>query len=324
MHGDLWLVGGGDPLLATGDYAAVFRRQPQVYTPLEELARRVRAAGVTTVTGGVRGDETRYDAQRYLPTWKAGYLTDNEIGPMSALTVNDGFAAFRPRRVHADRPAAHAAAVFTELLKAQGVAVAGPPGEGRAPSGRALATIDSLPVRDVVAQMLRESDNMTSELLVKEVAAHAGKPATTAAGVEEVEVELAGLRLPTAGVDMIDGSGLDRSNRATCEVIQAVLREDGPTGPLANGLPVANRSGTLQDRFVGSPAAGRVRAKTGSLDEVSGFSGFAEGRQGALTFSLLLNGLAQDRMGPVTWERVAAALVAYPDAPEPAEIGPRR
>ena len=323
VHGDLWLVGGGDPLLATGDYVAVFRRQPQVHTPLEELARRVRAAGVTTVTGSVRGDESRYDTERYLPTWKAGYLTDNEIGPMSALTVNDGFAAFRPRRVRADRPATHAAAVFTQLLRSQGVTVTGEPAEGRVPASvKQVATIDSLPVRDLVAQMLRESDNMTSELLVKEVARHAGRPASTGEGLEEVEIELAGERLPTAGVELHDGSGLDRANRATCAAVQAVLRDDGPTGPLAVGLPIANRSGTLLDRFVGSPAAGKVRAKTGSLDEVSAFSGFAEGRQGTLTFSLLLNGLTRDAMGPITWERVAAALVAYPDAPDPADLAP--
>ncbi|HEX9968497.1 MAG TPA: D-alanyl-D-alanine carboxypeptidase, partial [Acidimicrobiales bacterium] len=71
VDGDLWLVGGGDPLLSTTPYASSFRNQPQVFTPLEALADRIKEAGVTTVNGAVRGDESRYDRQRYLPTWKA-------------------------------------------------------------------------------------------------------------------------------------------------------------------------------------------------------------------------------------------------------------
>jgi D-alanyl-D-alanine carboxypeptidase/D-alanyl-D-alanine-endopeptidase (penicillin-binding protein 4) len=34
VEGPLWLVGGGDPLLGTADYAASFPNQPQVRTPL--------------------------------------------------------------------------------------------------------------------------------------------------------------------------------------------------------------------------------------------------------------------------------------------------
>lgn len=322
--GDLFLVGGGDPLLATGDYVATFDRQPQAYTPLEELARRVRAAGVTTV-GRVVGDESRYDTQRYIPTWKRGYIADNEAGPQSALTVNDGFAAFEPKRIPADRPATHAAEVFTTLLRNAGVTVVGVPGEGAAPAGLpTIATLESLPVSEIVAEMLRESDNLTAELLVKELGRDAGAPVgTTAAGLAVITGELRELRLPTEPVRLVDGSGLDRLDRATCDAIHTLLADAGPRSPIARALPVANRSGTLQKRFAGNPAAGKLRAKTGSLDGVSALSGFAEADGGTLSFSMLLNGLPRDALGPVTWERVGAALVRYPDAPPRAELAPR-
>lgn len=321
--GDLWLVGGGDPLLATGDYIASMHRPLAHWTPLEELARRVKDAGVTVVTGSVRGDETRYDTQRFVPTWKPGYLTDNEIGPMSALTVNDGFSAFEPKKIRAAQPATHAAEVFTTLLRARGVTVVGVPGEGKAPAdARRVASVASLPVRDLVGEMLQESDNLTAELLLKEVAHHAGEPGSTSAGVAVARGELSDLGVPVNGVTMVDGSGLDRGNRATCATIDALLHTTRTGGPIAAGLPVAGETGTLEKRFTDSAAAAKVRAKTGSLDGVSALSGFADARAGRLTFSLLLNGLPRDALGPQTWVRVAEALVAYPDAPPIVELGP--
>jgi D-alanyl-D-alanine carboxypeptidase/D-alanyl-D-alanine-endopeptidase (penicillin-binding protein 4) len=321
--GDLWLVGGGDPLLSTGDYIASMRRPLARWTPLEELAKRVKDAGITVVSGSVRGDETRYDTQRIVPTWKAGYLTDNEIGPMSALTVNDGFSAFTPKKIRAAQPATHAAEVFTTLLRNQGVTVVGVPGEGKAPAGaRRVAAVPSLPVRDLVGEMLRESDNLTAELLLKEVAHHAGQQGSTAAGVAVARDELASIGVPVGGVTWVDGSGLDRGNRATCATIDALLHTTRTAGAIADGLPVAGQSGTLEKRFTDSPAAAKVRAKTGSLDGVSALSGFAESRSGRLTFSLLLNGLPRDALGPQTWVRVAEALVAYPDAPPVTELAP--
>ncbi len=70
----LWLVGGGDPVLATGDYASFLQSQPKskgdVTTSLESLADAIVAKGVQAIPGGVVGDDSRYDEQRYLPTWK--------------------------------------------------------------------------------------------------------------------------------------------------------------------------------------------------------------------------------------------------------------
>ena len=324
VAGDLWLVGGGDPLLGTGDYAATFERQPQVFTPLEELARRVKAAGVNQIQGRVVGDETRYDTQRYLPTWKPGYIADNEIGPESALTVNDNFSQWRPRHVPAAHPATNAAEVFTNLLRANGVTVVGVPGEGAVRAGTpVVASIESPPMTEITAQMVRESDNLTAELLTKELAHKAGHQGATATGVGVARSTLQKLGLSLTGLTAVDGSGLDRSNRATCNLLIAALEDAGDTSPLARGLAVANRTGTLTKRFVGNPAAGKLRAKTGSLDGVAALSGFADTRGGTLTFSLVVNGLPRDALGPQLWERVGALLVGWPDAPDPTELGPR-
>ena len=70
----LWLVGAGDPGLSTADYQAQLADNPQskdtVTTSLAALADSIVAAGVRRIPGGIDGDDSRYDGQRYPPTWK--------------------------------------------------------------------------------------------------------------------------------------------------------------------------------------------------------------------------------------------------------------
>ena len=323
VEGNLWLVGGGDPLLATADYAASFPHQPQLRTAMEGLADAVVAGGVRQVRGAVIGDETRYDSQRYVATWKPSYVTSGQVGPVSALSVNDGFMAIR--HTPAPEPDVQAAAVLTALLRARGVLVGGHPGQGTAPVGAAVvARVASPPMHEVVGQMLRESDNNTAELLVKELGVRFAQQGSTRAGLRVMRDALAAAGLPAQDLMAVDGSGLDRSDRVSCRLLTAVLERSGPSSPLAAGFPVAARDGTLSRRFHGNPAAGRLRAKTGSLEGVAGLAGYIDvpGGGGPLAFALLANDLPGEAAGRSLQEQVGALLARYPEAPPPAVLGP--
>jgi len=328
VTGDLWLVGGGDPLLATADFAAVagYRNQPRLATSMEALADRVVAAGVRNVGGRIVGDESRYDTQRYLPSWSPTYASLGEIGPQSALAVNEGFVQWQPRAVPAPAPATNGAAVLTTLLRARGVTVGGEAAEGPAPvapGASVVASIDSPPLGQVVGVMLAESDNMAAELLVKELGVRFGGAGTTAAGLKVLDEVLAPLGVGGGGVASVDGSGLDRSDRLTCDSLQVTLAHGGEGGELGANLPVAGRNGTLAKRFAGTPAAGKVRAKTGSLKGVSALSGWAGTADGrSLQFALIANELPNDASGTGLEDRVASALATWPQAPHPADIAP--
>ncbi len=322
VDGDLWLVGGGDPVLGTVEWSASFLRQPQLTTSFEELADRVVEAGVTEVRGRVVGDESRYDRTRYVPTWPERYMAEHQIGPLSALSVNDGFAEWEPEPVPFADPPSGAAGVLTELLRQRGVVVAGEPAAGTAPAAAtAVAGIDSPPVGELVGQMLRESDNGTAELLVKELGVRAGS-GTTAEGTGVVISSLGAMGLPTDGVRLRDGSGLDPANQVTCRLLHDLLAASDD-GPIDEGLPVAGASGTLTDRFVGTPVSGRLRAKTGSLRGVASLSGFANTQGGfQLTFSSIVNGVDRFQAGLPLHDALGSALVRYPDLPSLEEIGP--
>jgi D-alanyl-D-alanine carboxypeptidase/D-alanyl-D-alanine-endopeptidase (penicillin-binding protein 4) len=317
----VWLVGGGDPVLSTGDYAAFQQSQPKsagvVTTSLESLADAVVAKGVRSIPGGIVGDDSRYDQQRYVPTWKDTYRTDGEVGPLSALTVNDGFSSWSPsRKVPVDDPARNAAAELTDLLRARGVQV-GAPGTGAAPGNAAeIASISSPALRDVVHSMLVSSDNGTAEMLTKEIGVQVSKQGTTAAGVAAITAKLKELGVPLADGALKDGSGLDRGNRITCgNLVAALTLAQRPEfATLYDGLPVAGRNGTLIADFIGTPLEGNFRGKTGSLDGVTGLAGvFDLGRR--IQFAFLDNGEFTETQGRVIRDGIGEIVGRYPDSP---------
>jgi len=321
--GPLWLVGSGDPTLATPEYEVWLKDRPRYQlrqvTPLAALAEGLRAAGVRTVTGGIVGDDSRYDRARAVPGWKPSYLSEGEVGPLGALIVNDGFTVFnQPVAQRAADPAAHAAAELTRLAGGYGIAVAGPPASGTAPEKAVtVATVRSAPLSDIVAGMLRESDNTAAELLTRELGVVKAHDGSTAAGTKAVVGTLAAAGLPTAGVRLGDGSGLLTTNQVPCTALAATLRVADRTGApqLEPLLAVAGRSGTLAPRLVDTPLEGKLRAKTGSLDGVSGLAGFVDGRRD-LSFGFLANGPLTDPAGRLLQDKLAALLAAYP-GPQP-------
>lgn len=333
ITGDLTLVGGGDPLLATPAYVARYEHQPQIFTDLTVLAQGLVDAGVRRITGSVVGDERRYDRVRYVPGWPQRYIDQDVTGPLSALAVNDSYAAFpaapdAPGSVEpAADPAAHAAEVLTALLRAQGIEVAGPPRAGAAPEGSVeVAGVDSPPLTDVLAELLRESDNATAELLLKELGRSAGDP-STAGGRAVVGQVLAGAGLDLAGVATADGSGLAVENRVTCRLLVEVLDRAGTGDVLQRSLAVAGEAGTLTDRFVGTPLVGHLHAKTGSLTSVAALAGRVVDDDGSFTFAYLVNGAAGARVDEAdavaSQQALGEILLAWPRVPGPGVIGPQ-
>lgn len=322
----LWLVGGGDPILSTPTYQAYLAGQPltrdDVTTPLVQLADGLVGAGVRAVPGGIAGDDHLFDSDRSVPGWPSRYLADGNVGPLGALTVDDGLAA--PELEQTTDPAVNAAAQLSALLTARGVAV-GPPGRGSAPSGATtLASVRSPTLHDVVTSMLDSSDNNTAELLTRLLGTKVAIPGTTQAGTSVVAEQLRRLGVDTAGLHLVDGSGLSRDDRVTCTTLLQVL-ELAQARPelraIVDGLPVAAQRGTLVTRLRGTALAGRLRAKTGSLDGVTGLVGLLDVHD-PLQFSFVANGSFPESSGIALRERVAGVLATYPDAPSPSALVP--
>ncbi|HLB19802.1 MAG TPA: D-alanyl-D-alanine carboxypeptidase/D-alanyl-D-alanine-endopeptidase [Gaiellaceae bacterium] len=289
--GTLVLKGGGDPTLSRAD--------------LRVLAAQVKALGIRSVTGGVSGDESAYDARRVVAGWKPSFFIE-ESPPLSALVLDRA----RVGRVVTRTPALVAAAAFREALGKAGIAVAGPVRVAPASDwSEVLGTVSSPTLAAMLRFMDRESDNFTAEMLLKQLGLMELGRGTSAAGAAVVTQALTEAGVPMAAVRIVDGSGLSQLDRLTANALGSLLKiaqADPIVGPaLLASLPVAGVSGTLQHRLLEPPARGLVVAKTGTTDTASSLSGYVSGRY---AFAVVQNGhplsywwarRAQDRFAQV-------------------------
>ncbi len=333
IDGDVYLIGGGDPLLTADDFPVEDDTLPAFnVTSLDELADTMVAAGIERITGSVIGDGSRYDDEFAVDSWADG-IAGVDAGPYDALLVNDSRTLGRSSR-QAD-PNEAGARELVRLLGERGVSVGGGWSSGPAdPAAPEIGVVRSVPLEAIVAEMLTNSDNNTAEMLLKELGVADSNVGTRSAGLEAVDRTLRSWGVPMGGVEPVDGSGLSADNRLTCAALVAVLQRS-VGGPLQDGLAIAGRTGTLAGEFVGTTVEGRLVAKTGTLDNpptasdppaVKALAGYLPASSGEVVeFVFILNSpdITTDRKFEPLWIALAERLDSYPAGPDPADLGPR-
>ena len=335
IDGDVYLVGDGDPFLSTDDWMAQFDpTEGRTRTRLEDLADAIVQLGVTGITGSVIGDESLYDTERYVASWAPRLIDQKQSGPMSALTVNEGYIDWPDRfadsarfRTESADPALDAADVFSALLEERGVLIESGRSTGTSPAGTvALASIESPPLPELVTHINSYSSNIGAELLLKRLGLVGSGVGSTAAGVEVVRQSLTDLGLPMTDVVIEDGSGLSESNRVTCDLLADLLLEGQDDPAFSDSLAISGTRGSLIGKFDTADLAGEVEAKTGTLRGVRALSGYAgsDDEEVPVTFSYVINDpeiAVGDPQLPVQ-EALLEALVAYPEGPQLEELVP--
>ncbi len=279
LHGDIVLVGGGDPSLTkTGPHS------------VDALAAAVAQLGITKVEGHLLVDEGRFDTERHAPGVPPKWWED--IGSLSALAVDRNWDRLDPSFL--TDPALHVGEVFRAALAFKGVAVERDTLYGSGGRGIVLAHTDSATVNEMVNLMLLRSDNFYAEMLVKEVDHRAtGRPGTTAGGMALVRRLHAASCAPVPGTDA-DASGLSYDNRRSARELRTMLQrtQGQPWGSLLfTDLPLVGASSAFGTRLKDPATTGRMRAKGGRLDVARSLSGFTATRSGrSVVFSVIVNG----------------------------------
>ena len=292
------LVGGGDVLLAAdaGDPSAVVG-----HAGLGDLARAAAAEltgqGVTSV--GVALDDTLFTG----PAWNSGWESGNEawVGQIQPIMVD--VTAYGSTGYPAD-PAMEAARAFSQALSAAGITVTGEVTRAAAPAGATkLASVQSAPLADVLSVSIKASDNTMTEVEGRVLAAATGREASFTGAAQAVREQLQADGFDVTGLTLVDVCGLAKGDKVPAHLLaQIIARAAGADGgtvgrDLLTALPVGALDGTLSDRYVGTSAAGVVRAKTGSLDQTVSLTGTvvtADGR--LLAYSVIIDGFPEGGM----------------------------
>ena len=155
-----------------------------------------------------------------------------------------------------------AARTFLDLLRRAGSSSTAPPATDRdrpAPASTTLALIESLPLDDVLIEMLHTSDNNTAEMILKEIGFVAIGQGTRQAGLDVVRSTLERWGVPLDGVELHDGSGLEprQQGHLRCPVCACSHRAGGADDCDACSRS-AGRDGTLSEELLGTPAEGEL------------------------------------------------------------------
>jgi D-alanyl-D-alanine carboxypeptidase/D-alanyl-D-alanine-endopeptidase (penicillin-binding protein 4) len=242
-----------------------------------------------------------------------GALRVNVTGRIS---VGAAGVAFRRKVPH---PALHVAVVLRGALVGAGIAVRGAPGIGAAPPSEGILDVhESPPLTVVLRRINKDSDNEQAERVLQTVGAEAlGPPATTEKGLVVLRAVIGSLGLRPSSYVPHNGSGLGHANRITPNAMADLLRAlyfDPRVGPeILQSLSVGGIDGTTRNRFRGTLASRRVRAKTGTLDGKSCLSGLVGDGDDVLVFSMMMQGFRGRGLAAVRASQVSAvnAMMRY-------------
>jgi D-alanyl-D-alanine carboxypeptidase/D-alanyl-D-alanine-endopeptidase (penicillin-binding protein 4) len=189
--------------------------------------------------------------------------------------------------------------VFRNTLVTNGIDVAGPAvalgaiSDPHPPVGVPLITYRSPPLASLAVTLMKLSQNLYAETLLKTLGAASGTP-TFEGGRAIVRSTLASWQLPADELILVDGSGLSRYGYVTPELLVELLahldRDDKLRDSFKASLPIAGRDGTLATRLSGTAAEANARAKTGTMTNVRALAGYVTTRDGEpIAFSVLVN-----------------------------------
>ena len=283
LSGDVWLVGGMDPLFDEKD--------------MQVFAETLHRVGVDTIRGHIIQDVSFKEE----PLLGEGWCWDDDNPQLTPLLISrkDEFAS-----------------QFKDELMKCGVFVDAPISTGRMPRDKDVLLICSRShqLGEVLVPMMKESDNLYAESMFYQIAASLGKrPAEAAHARQLIKQVLAKAGVSGVQYRIADGSGLSLYNYVTPELMVRLLRyaylKRDVMAALYPALPVAGVDGTLKKRMTKGPAFENVHAKTGTVSGVSSLAGYCRAaNRHFLAFCIINQGVMKNADGRNFQDKVCEAM----------------
>ena len=298
LDGDLIVIGRGDPTVSN-------HAQGSAMSWMARIADSLAARGIKRVNGSLVRGGNAFPDSIYGYGWEWDDLTTESGAPVDELLYDEGMttmsarvngrdttiaiATRNPARTYLEALAA--ALTAKEITIARGVSDS--VAEINAPRLDTLFVVSSPPLRDILKLLEKPSQNQIAEILIHTIGLEKTGVGTADSGAAVIRRQLITWGAERDGYRTYDGSGLSRHDLVSPETIVRTLvaiQRDTAFQAFYDALPVAGVDGTLRTRMVGTPAAGNMHAKTGTLQFVRSLSGYVNDADGdRLVFSLLHN-----------------------------------
>ena len=356
LHGNLYLVGGGDPSLGSPYLDGV----PRLQALLDRWREAVGRAGIRHVTGRIIGDGSYFGTDGAASEWPwsdlgnyygagayglnlhenfyfldliqrsrvgsrpvirgarprvPGLNIENEarVGPKGSGdqayiygapyggeyhlrgTIPPGSGTFTIKGSIPD-PALFAAQQLEAELTENGITLQLPAethrhlGGGALLDGTVLDEYYSPPLRTLIERTNLRSNNLYAEALLREINKHRAGQVQTLSSTENVVQWLRDRALDVENVQLLDGSGLATRNFFSPRFMTSFLRTQAGNDAFVQTIPLSGRSGSMRSFLRGRNAAGRVYAKSGSLNAARCYAGYVDHPDGRrLAFAIMVN-----------------------------------
>ena len=261
LRGNIIVEGNGDPSLHSN-------AEPYGSDIFKEIAETLRDMGIMQVDGSVIVDESAFPGPSRPVSWaKADFSTSYGTG-FHALNYRNNVSGNKA----VENPGAIFARHLTSRLNEMGIPV-----HGKSMSeGRRTQIFDHLspPVDEIMRSCMMRSDNLFAESMFRAYGKIRGGSGSAADAAGKSMERWGKAGLPFEGVNIVDGSGLSRSNRVTADFMTGMLTEMSGDATYASFFPLAGQEGTLRRFLAGSPLEGYIAMKTGSMKGIQCYAGY--------------------------------------------------
>jgi len=282
LHGDIYCIGGMDPVFNSADLAA--------------FADSIHSLGIDTITGNIYADLSFKDKDRLGDGW----CWDDDNPVLSPLLLNR-------KDYFIER--------FRQRVEAAGIVLKGTTANSTPPHGSTtLLCARERHISEILRPMMKRSDNLYAEAMFYQIAhKHGGRHANAKMARQRIDATIRKAGASDKNSHSADGSGLSLYNYETPEIEVMLLRyafkHEDIYRLLYHSMPIAGVDGTLRKRMRGTATRNNVHAKTGTVMGVSSLAGYCTAKNGhRLCFAIINQGIRSSREGRNFQDKVCTIL----------------
>lgn len=261
LRGNLIIEGACDPTINS-------EKEPYSEDLIEEICQSLSNQLINRIEGNIIIDENNFPGEPHPSSWAKEDRTKYYGTGSHAFNYSDN-----ANGDHADnRPSSTFITMLKKELKERNIDLE----QKDIHEGRRIQILDHLsaPLDEIMRSCMMRSDNLFAESMLRTYGKLEGCDGSTSEATSREMNLWREKNLPLEGVNIVDGSGLSRSNRVTANFISELLKDMSDNPHYASFFPLAGQEGTLKKFLAGTALDSYIAMKTGSMKGIQCYAGY--------------------------------------------------